>query len=139
MARIIRLLLVEGAAQDIHLALETAHSIGITEIETRTTLDSALTSLERGLRDEHRLPDIIVVDVELGLDSGYELMRYWRGSPRLTQIPLLAWSRLSHQHRGLSAVFKVTDYVSKWDGPEALKAALLRITVNHHSGSIESA
>ncbi len=138
MARKFRLLLVEGAAPDIQLAVETAHSIGITEIETRTTLDSGLAALNRGLGNERPLPDIILVDLELGLDSGYELMRYWRSAPRLSQIPLIAWSRLGEQHRGLSAVFKVTEYVSKWDGPEALKAALLRIAGDGGSDRIET-
>jgi len=139
MARIFRLLLVESTLPDIQLAVGAAQSVGITQIETQTTLDAGLSALERGLREEHSLPDIILVDLELGLDSGYELMRYWRSSPRLAQIPLLAWSRLSDQHRGLSAVFKVTEYVSKWDGPEALKAALLRIKEKHNSGPVESA
>ncbi|MGA7107232.1 MAG: hypothetical protein WBV28_06865 [Terracidiphilus sp.] len=38
----------------------------------------AIESIEQGLRDERPLPDAIVLDLNLGYESGYKILRHWR-------------------------------------------------------------
>ena len=33
--------------------------------------------MEQGLRGEEPLPNALILDVDFGLDSGYELLRLW--------------------------------------------------------------
>jgi CheY-like chemotaxis protein len=119
-----RLLLVENEPKDLKFAAETARSIGIPEVEARTSLESARRYLEKGLNGEGPLPDGIVVDLDLGYESGYELLRYWHSTPGLSKIPVIVWSVLGDEQRAMCNLFKVRQYVAKWEGEAAFRAAL---------------
>jgi CheY-like chemotaxis protein len=122
-----RLLVVENEPKDLKLAVETARSMGIEEIEARTSLDAALTLLEKGLKGENPLPDGIVLDLDLGRESGYELLRFWHGTPQLVKIPLVVWSVLGEDHSKMCNLFKVKNFVGKWEGVTPLREALERM------------
>jgi hypothetical protein len=64
--------------------------------------------------------------LDLGLDSGFELLRKWHSTPRLAAIPILIWSVLD-EHRELCELFKITSYVSKWEGMEAFREKLQQL------------
>src|SRR5215475_12942024 len=100
-----RLLVVENEPKDMKLAAEVAHSMGISEVEARTSFDAAKIYLDKGLNGEGSLPDGIVLD--LGHDSGYELLRYWHSTPKLAEIPLIVWSILGEEQRTMCNLFKV--------------------------------
>jgi len=118
------ILVVEDQASDLQIATQSAHAIGIAEVEARTTIPSALSYLERGLRAEIPLPDGILLDLDLGYDSGYELLRFWHSTPELRKIPLLVWTILGEEQREICKLFQVTNYVSKWEGAAAIREAL---------------
>ena len=128
-----RLLLIENEPKDIKIAAETARSAGILEIEARTSLDSARLYLEKGLKGENPLPDGIVLDLDLGYDSGYELLRYWHSTPELSKIPLIVWSVLGDEQREMCNLFKVNLFVGKWEGTAAFREALSRLNLSSAS------
>jgi CheY-like chemotaxis protein len=125
-----RLLLVENDAKDLKLAAETARSMGIPEIEARTSLEAARAYLEKGLSGERPLPDGIVLDLDLGYESGYELLRFWHSTPQLSEIPMIVWSVLGQEHNEMCNLFKIKTFVGKWEGVAALREALGRIEQN---------
>jgi CheY-like chemotaxis protein len=127
MASLKRLLLVEDELKDLKFASDTARSIGIEEIEARTTLQAARSYLDKALQDEVPLPDCIVLDLNLGYESGYELLRYWHSTPRLAQIPVIVWSILGDEQREMCKLFKVDSFVAKWEGAEAFRDALVKL------------
>jgi len=120
-------LLVEDELKDLKFASDTARSIGIEEIEARTTLQAARSYLDKALQDEVPLPDCIVLDLNLGYESGYELLRYWHSTPRLAQIPIIVWSILGDEQREMCKLFKVDSFVAKWEGAEAFRDALVKL------------
>ncbi len=122
-----RLLVVEDQPQEIKLAANAARSIGIADVDGRTSIRSAREYLDGGLRGEIELPDGIVLDLDLGYESGYELLRYWHSTPRLAEIPLIVWSIMGEQ-REMCRLFKVTCFVGKWEGEEAFREALSSLT-----------
>ena len=122
-----RLLVVEDQPHEIKLAASAAQSIGIANVEGRSSIRGAREYLDGGLMGECELPDAIVLDLDLGYESGYELMRYWHSTPRLAEIPLIVWSILGEQ-REMCCLFKVTSFVGKWEGEEALREALKTLT-----------
>jgi CheY-like chemotaxis protein len=122
-----RLLLVEDELKDLKFASDTARSIGIEEVEARTTLQAARGYLEKALQDEVPMPDCIVLDLNLGYESGYELLRYWHSTPRLAQIPVIVWSILGDEQREMCKLFKVNSFVAKWEGAEAFRDALAKL------------
>ena len=119
-----RLLVVENEAKDLKLAAETAQALGIPEVEARTSLEGAKAYLEKGLQGDGPLPDGILLDLDLGYDSGYELLRFWHSTPRLSTIPLIVWSILGEEHSEMCNLFKVKSFVGKWEGAAALRGAL---------------
>ena len=119
-----RLLVVENEPKDMKLAADIARSIGVPEVDGRTTFDAAKVYLDRGLNGEGPLPDGIVLDLDLGHDSGYELLRYWHSTPKLSDIPLIVWSILGEEQRTMCNLFKVKMFVGKWEGVDAFRDAL---------------
>ena len=119
-----RLLVVEDQPSDLRLAAETASALGIEAIEARTTPKAARKYLEEGLEGIHPLPGAILLDLDLGYESGYELLRYWHSTPELAKIPIMVWSVLGEEQRQICNLFKVTRYLSKWEGSAAFREAL---------------
>jgi CheY-like chemotaxis protein len=123
-----RLLLVEDQQKDIKFAAETARSLGIEEVDARTSSSAARQYLEKALEGESPLPDGIVLDLNLGYESGYELLRFWHRNPRLSEIPMLVWSVLGEDQRDMCKLFKVNSFVGKWEGEVAFREALAGIS-----------
>lgn len=121
-----KLLLIEDQPGDVRVAAAAAESLGIENVEACKTVHSALSSLEKGLSGQTPLPDAIVLDLDLGLESGFELLRYWHKTPKLNSIPAIVWSVVEAQ-REVCELFKVTSFVSKWEGIDALREALRQI------------
>jgi CheY-like chemotaxis protein len=124
MSRLNRLLVVEDQPKDIKVAEEAAHAAGIQEVVGRTSIREAQTYLEKGIQGEGPLPDGILLDLDLGQESGYELLRYWHSTPRLVRIPVVIWSILGDEHVEMCKLFKVNQYVGKWEGAVAIRTAL---------------
>jgi CheY-like chemotaxis protein len=124
MRKIERLLVVEDDPKDMLQAAETARGLGIGTIEGKTTSESARARLEKGLRGELSLPDAIVLDLDLGMETGHDLLRFWYMDHRLSSIPLIVWSWLGEDHQVVCEAFKVKAFVSKHDGIFALRQTL---------------
>ena len=127
MTSVKRLLVVEDQPQEIKLAARAAQAIGIENVEGRTSIRGAREFLDAGLRGEKELPEAIVLDLDLGYESGYELLRYWHSTPRLASIPIMVWSILGDQ-REMCRLFRVTRFLGKWEGEEAFREALTTLT-----------
>jgi CheY-like chemotaxis protein len=121
------LLVVEDQPSDLKIAAEAARLAGVSEVHSQTTLRGAREFLEKGLRGDVPLPDGIVLDLDLGYESGFELLRFWHSTPRLNSIPVLVWTILGQEQREICGLFKVNQFVSKWEGMEVLREALKKM------------
>lgn len=121
-----RLLLVDDQSKDLITALNVAESLGIKDIITKNSIRLAKAFLENGLKGEVTLPNAIVLDLDLGMESGFELLRFWHSTPQLAAIPMMIWSVVEEQ-RELCSLFKVTSFVSKWQGIPAFREALRQL------------
>ena len=119
-----RLLVVEDFEKDLKLAANTAHLLGITEVDARTTATSARAYLEKAIDGSGPRPDGIVLDLNLGYESGYEVLRFWHSTPELSRIPILVWTVLGDEQREMCKLFKVNGFVAKWEGEKAFREAL---------------
>jgi CheY-like chemotaxis protein len=119
-----RLLVVEDDEKYIRRADEAAKAVGFEEVEARVSAESSRQYLERGLEQGNSLPDGILLDLDLGYDSGYELLRFWHQTPQLRSIPLVVWSILGPEHAEVCKLFKVNSFVGKWESPETFQDVL---------------
>jgi CheY-like chemotaxis protein len=122
----IRILVVEDQPNDLQIAAQTARAVGITDIEARTSAQAAINYLEKCLVGASR-PECIVLDLDLGYESGYELLRFWHSTPELRKIPMIVWTLLGEEQREICNLFKIDAYVSKWEGVPALREALEKV------------
>lgn len=119
-----QVLIVEDHPNDLHIAAKAAEESGFSEVETRASTGAARAYLEQGLAGAHALPNAIVLDLDLGYESGFELLRFWHGRPELAKVPVVVWTVLGKQYEEICRVFKVTAYVHKGDGATVLRQVL---------------
>ena len=119
-----RVLIVEDQASDIRLAAALAESLGATQVEARSSASAAKLYLQTALEGKQELPDLMVVDLNLGYESGFELLRYWHSTAELSRTRLIVWTAMDEGQQEICRLFKVDAVVSKADGLTALKQVL---------------
>jgi DNA-binding response OmpR family regulator len=119
-----QILIVEDQPNDVHIAAKTAEAAGFSVVDARSSAGAARDYLEKGLAGAHPLPDAILLDLDLGYESGFELLRFWHGNPQLSGIPLVVWTVLGDQYREICRMFKVKAYVYKGEDPSVLRGVL---------------
>ena len=117
-------LIVEDQPNDLRVATRAAEASGFSSVEARPSAESAVSWLQKGLAGEVSLPDAIVLDIDLGFQSGFELLRYWHSNPRLARIPLVVWTVLGDHYREICRMFKVKAYVEKGQDVSVLQQVL---------------
>lgn len=118
-------LIVEDDPKHLRIAADVARSAGFSEVEARSSAMLARVLLERGVEEQGQLPDAIILDLDLGYESGFELLRYWHSKPRLAQIPLIVWTVLGDEQREICRLFRVDAFVSKTEDVAKLREALM--------------
>lgn len=118
------ILIVEDDAEDMARAVSVVRSLGVESVHPYGTAAQAQFFLEKCLAGEHSVPDAIILDLDLGQESGYELLRFWRTSPGLAGMAVVVWSGLGDHYRDLCDLFRVNVFIPKWKGADALKDAL---------------
>ena len=119
------LLIVEDEPGDLRIAADVSHSLGFTNVQARTSARSARLYLEAALEGKEPVPDVVVVDLDLGYDSGFELLRFWHSKRELSSASrMIVWTNLGEEQMEICRLFKIAAVVSKADGMEALKGAI---------------
>jgi DNA-binding response OmpR family regulator len=119
-----RTLIIEDNPNDLRIAARVARAAGFEDIEAFASLGNAIEHIEQGLRGERPLPDAIILDLNLGQDSGFEVLRHWRAAWPNSAMRMVVWSALGDHNRELCSLFHVDAYVHKWEGEAALREAL---------------
>ena len=123
----LQLLLIEDQLADLRTAESAALAVGFTTVERAISIRAAMTLLTKPGEDGHRLPDAILLDLDMGQGSGYEILRCRYSSPELKKIPVLVWTHLLQSHRQMCELFKVDVFLEKQDGTSALSGALTEL------------
>jgi CheY-like chemotaxis protein len=119
-----RVLIVEDQSSDARVAADLVASLCAANVEARTSASAAKAYLQSALDGKASLPDVLIVDLDLGYESGFELLRFWHGSPDLAKVRLIVWTCMGEEQQEICRLFKVSAIVSKSEGVTALKRAL---------------
>jgi len=119
-----RILIVEDQPSDLRLATEVVQNMGFEEVEARTTTADARVRLNEAIEGKQSLPDVILLDLDLGYESGYELLRFWYKNPKLSSVRMVVWTVMGNQEREMCKLFGVNEFVPKWEGTAGLKKVL---------------
>jgi chemosensory pili system protein ChpA (sensor histidine kinase/response regulator) len=81
-------------------------------VET-VTAENGLIAIDL-LNNSHRLPDVILLDIEMPVKDGIQTLREIRKSPRLSDIPvIMVTSRTGAKHRRLAEEAGCNDFMGK--------------------------
>ena len=117
-------LIVEDQTSDIRLAADLAISLGAAKVEGRTSASAAIAYLQSVLDEKAAVPDLLILDLDLGYESGFELLRFWHANSRSAKTRVVIWTIMGEEQQEICRLFKVDAIVNKADGLTALKRAL---------------
>ena len=122
-----RVLLIEHNPPDIQQATSVLQKLGIKDVHVIT---SALLAIEylRDISEKRRaIPDVMLLDLDFGKESGFEVLRYWKSTPELKGIQVIVWTIMGDLERQMSELFGVRHVVSKHESPKELQRVLREI------------
>jgi CheY-like chemotaxis protein len=122
-----RILIVEDDHQDFRFAERCARWAGMTEIDGSPSAEASIALLEKAEAEKRPLPDMILLDLDLGHESGFDFLRFRYKHPHVSSVPVVVWTQLGDENHHLCDMFKVQGFVTKSKGEfelvEALKKA----------------
>lgn len=122
------ILLVEDKSSDSDRCRAVLHEMGYDGVQLITHLDLALEYLDDVLENLTHAPDAIVLDLGLGYDSGFDVLRKCHAHPRLEQVPILVWTKRDDEHtEAFSKYLGARDLLVKTRDLGSLRAALERL------------
>ena len=119
-----RVLLIENSPLDVTKAVRILKTLKLDQPVILTSVAKALMYLEDVVAGEKQCPELIILDLEFGAESGFEILRFRRTNPRLHQCQILVWTIMGEREKELCRLFGVTHIVSKQDDDAALESAL---------------
>jgi CheY-like chemotaxis protein len=124
------ILLVEDQPAFSDTCIKTLHELGYDGVQLITRVMEAENHLDDIVSNLTKAPAAIVLDLGLGMDSGFTLLRKCHAEPRLRQIPILVWTKHTDD---LSKMFSnylgANDFLVKSGNPQELRDALRRLLV----------
>jgi CheY-like chemotaxis protein len=124
------ILLIEDQPAFSDTCTKALHELGYDGVQLITHLIEAENHLDDIVSNFTEAPAAIVLDLGLGLDSGFTLLRKCHAEPRLQQVPILVWTKHTDN---LSKIFSdylgVKDFLVKSGNPQELRDALQRLLV----------
>jgi CheY-like chemotaxis protein len=119
-----QILIVENDQNDLRFAEQCAIQCGFSHVIRTPSAEAAQALLEQAQGENRSLPDAILLDLDLGHESGFDLLRIRYKNPELSKIPVVVWTHLGDENRDFCNVFKVQGYVTKSAGEFELSRTL---------------
>ena len=120
-------LIVEDDASDLQQATQVLIGIGVSKVDSAASTPAAILYLEEVAERTRKAPDVIVLDLALGYDSGFEVLRRWKSDSRLKNIKIVVWTQMGEREQELCRLFGLEHVVPKWNDVEELHATLRQV------------
>jgi len=124
------ILLIEDQPAFSDTCTKALHELGYDGVQLITHVMEAENHLDDIVSNLTDAPAAIVLDLGLGMDSGFTLLRKCHAEPRLQQVPILVWTKHNDDlSRTFSNYLGVKDFLVKSGDPQQLRDALKRLMV----------
>jgi CheY-like chemotaxis protein len=122
------ILLIEDQPAFSDTCTKALHELGYDGVQLITHVMEAENHLDDIVSNLTDAPAAIVLDLGLGMDSGFTLLRKCHAEPRLQQVPILVWTKHNDDlSRTFSNYLGVKDFLVKSGDPQQLRDALKRL------------
>lgn len=124
------ILLIEDQPAFSDTCIRTLHELGYDGVQLITHVMQAENHLDDIVSNLTKAPAAIVLDLGLGMDSGFTLLRKCHAEPRLQQVPILVWTKHTDDlSKTFSNYLGAKDFLVKSGNPQELRDALRRLLV----------
>ena len=108
-----RILIVDDDRDDLDLLCSSFHEIGVKEIHAVESVQEAIEFLQNA-DDKKELPKLIVTDLNMPGQCGYELLKFLKTTPLYMHIPVIIFSTsISEKEIKKSLSLGALDYIPK--------------------------
>lgn len=121
----LKVLVVEDSVADLNTCVGLLQKIGVHQVDACSNVPAGLLRLEEMLEGRLPHPDVIIVDLAFPIESGFEILRFWKSHPELKSIPVIVWTVMGDTEQQLCRAFGVHRVVPKWSGGAELEAAVI--------------
>jgi len=119
-----RALIIEDSPADVSQSAAILRKMGVKDIQSISTVSFAIEALKNVADGRTVPPDVVILDLEFGTESGFEVLRYWKSTPQLRDLRIIVWTVMGELEQKIAALFQVAGVVDKLAGPRELERAL---------------
>lgn len=120
----IKVLVVEDSLSDLNTCIGVLQRLGVAQVDVMSNIPAALLRLSEILDGKAAKPDLMLLDLGFSVDSGFDVLRYWKSNPCLRSIRVIVWTVLEQREHEFCNVFGVEKVIPKWAGTRELEQAL---------------
>ena len=126
------ILLIEDETSSSDACTKALHELGYDGVQLITHLVAAEQHLDDIVSGLTGAPSAIVLDLGLGLDSGFTVLRTCHAQPKLQQVPILVWTKHTDQlAETFSNYLGAEIFLLKSSDEQELREALKRLLDGH--------
>ena len=92
------ILVIEDTVQDRAMVEDALDNIGVTDVKTVIDGGHAIELLSERMNSGQPIPDAVLLDLNLPLVSGHEVLRFCKKNPQLKGMKVIVLSRLSSEN-----------------------------------------
>jgi CheY-like chemotaxis protein len=124
------ILLIEDQNAFSDTCTKALHELGYDGVQLITQVLEAEQHLDDIVSNLTEPPAAIILDLGLGMDSGFSLLRKCHAEPKLREVPILVWTKHTDElSRMFSDYLGVKDFLVKSGDPQKLRDALKRLMI----------
>ncbi|MGB8130120.1 MAG: response regulator [Candidatus Angelobacter sp.] len=120
----IKVLVVEDSVSDLNTCIGVLQRLGVAQVDVMSNIPAALLRLSEILDGKAAKPDLMLLDLGFSVDSGFDVLRYWKSNPCLRSIRVIVWTVLEQREHEFCNAFGVEKVIPKWAGTRELEQAL---------------
>ena len=122
------ILVIEDEDADSTICATALHDLGYDGVQLITNLQAAEQHLDDIVSNLTTAPAAIVLDLGLGNDSGFAVLRKCDSEPRLQNVPILVWTKRSDdQTKTFSEYLGAKDFLIKSGDKQELRETLKKL------------
>lgn len=121
---VVRALIVEDNSSDVTKAASVLNKLGVTEIQAFPRVSTAMEHLRGVVEGRAEVPNVLILDLDFNMESGFEVLRFWKASPKLKGMHVVVWTLMGELEQKVSRLFGVENVVDKQAGVRELEKAL---------------